>query len=145
MENPLRFFIFLFYFYSTVFFSTSKKLQPYFRDYFQFLHFVLFIQLNIKIFMNIYIKIKGEKMKIIICYDIKDNKLRYRLVKYLERIGIRIQLSVFKADLKYREIIKLKNFANELLKNEKSGSILIFNIQTEFFKSKELPDKFIIL
>ena len=60
-------------------------------------------------------------MKIIICYDIKDNKLRYRLVKYLERIGIRIQLSVFKADLKYREIIKLKNFANELLKEEKYG------------------------
>lgn len=44
-------------------------------------------------------------MKIIICYDIKDNKLRYRLVKYLERIGIRIQLSVFKADLKYWETI----------------------------------------
>ena len=84
-------------------------------------------------------------MKIIICYDIKDNKLRYRLVKYLERIGIRIQLSVFKADLKYREIIKLKNFANELLKEEKYGSILIFHIQTEFIKSKEFPDKFIIL
>ncbi len=84
-------------------------------------------------------------MKIIICYDIKDNKLRYRLVKYLERIGIRIQLSVFKADLKYRQIIKLKNFSNELLKDEKYGSILIFHIQTEFIESQPLPDKFIIL
>ncbi len=51
-------------------------------------------------------------MKIIICYDIKDNKLRYRLVKYLERIGIRIQLSVFKADLKYCETIWKKLLQN---------------------------------
>ena len=38
-------------------------------------------------------------MKVLICYDIKSNKLRRKLVKYLERIAVRIQYSVFISDL----------------------------------------------
>ena len=33
-------------------------------------------------------------MEVIICYDISDNKLRYKLVKYLERFAIRVQYSI---------------------------------------------------
>lgn len=29
-------------------------------------------------------------MQVVICYDVSDNKLRYKLVKYLEKIAIRV-------------------------------------------------------
>lgn len=29
-------------------------------------------------------------MQVIICYDVSDNKLRYKLVKHLEKIAVRV-------------------------------------------------------
>ena len=38
-------------------------------------------------------------MKYIICYDIKDDKLRNKVMKYLETIATRLQFSVFTCEL----------------------------------------------
>lgn len=66
-------------------------------------------------------------MKVLICYDVKNNKLRSRLVKYLEKIAVRIQYSVFVSDLSRKEIEKLNCFAKKLLSEEADKSFLIFN------------------
>lgn len=36
---------------------------------------------------------------VVICYDIYDNKRRYRFAKFLERYGLRVQRSVFEGNL----------------------------------------------
>ncbi|MEG0310777.1 MAG: CRISPR-associated endonuclease Cas2 [Eubacterium sp.] len=48
-----------------------------------------------------------SRRKYVICYDITDNQLRYRLVKLLKGYGYRVQFSVFHCHLtadKYREL-----------------------------------------
>lgn len=86
-------------------------------------------------------------MQVIICYDISDNKLRYRMVKYLEKIAIRTQKSVFKADLNDRDITKLNRFADRLLKNGALGNLQIYKTQQNCsnHSSAELPKQYIII
>ena len=86
-------------------------------------------------------------MKVIICYDVSDNKLRYKLVKHLEKIAVRVQLSVFKAELKLKEIYKLDKYAKKLLHNGAEGNVLIYQVEQEFTKSEQnfLPESFIIM
>lgn len=52
-------------------------------------------------------------MKYIICYDIKEDKIRSRVVKYLEGLAFRLQYSVFSCDCSASEI---KEIQQELLK-----------------------------
>ncbi len=86
-------------------------------------------------------------MQVVICYDIRDNRLRYKFVKYLEKLGIRVQLSVFKANLMQNEIAGLDRFAKKLLNNGDYGNVLIYKVQDEFSGTEQraLPDDFIIL
>lgn len=48
------------------------------------------------------------------CYDVSDNKLRRKLVKYLESLGVRIQYSVFVADLTDRQIKSVYEYVKGL-------------------------------
>ena len=86
-------------------------------------------------------------MNVIICYDVSDNKLRYRLVKYLEKIAIRVQFSVFKADLNKNEILRLDNFAKKLLNNGKDGNMLIYAVDNELSGNERvyLPERFVFI
>ena len=86
-------------------------------------------------------------MNVIICYDVSDNKLRYRLVKYLEKIAVRVQFSVFKADINKKEIMKLENFAKILLDNGKEGNMLIYQVENELSGNEQvyLPERFVII
>lgn len=86
-------------------------------------------------------------MQVIICYDVSDNKLRYKLVKHLEKIAIRVQLSVFKAELKPAEISKLDKYAKKLLYNGAKGNVLIYQVEQEFTRSEQnfLPEAFIVI
>lgn len=86
-------------------------------------------------------------MQVIICYDVSDNKLRYKLVKHLEKIAVRVQLSVFKAELKLKEIYKLDKYAKKILHNGAEGNVLIYQVEQEFTKSEQnfLPESFIIM
>lgn len=86
-------------------------------------------------------------MQVIICYDVSDNKLRYKLVKHLEKIAVRVQLSVFKAELKPAEISKLDKYAKKLLHNGEKGNVLIYQVEQEFTRSEQifLPEDFIVI
>ena len=86
-------------------------------------------------------------MNVIICYDVSDNKLRYRLVKYLEKIAVRVQFSVFKADLNKNEILILDNFAKKLLNNGKDGNMLIYAVDNELSGNERvyLPERFVFI
>ena len=86
-------------------------------------------------------------MQVVICYDVSDNKLRYKLVKYLEKIAIRVQLSVFKAELKANDISKLDKYAKKLLRNGAKGNVLIYQVEQEFTRSERnfLPEDFIVI
>ena len=86
-------------------------------------------------------------MHVIICYDVSDNKLRYRLVKYLEKIAVRVQLSVFKADINKKEIMRLDNFAKKLLDNGKEGNMLIYAVENELSGNEQvyLPERFVFI
>ena len=86
-------------------------------------------------------------MNVIICYDVSDNKLRYRLVKYLEKIAVRVQFSVFKADLNKNEILRLDNFAKKLLNDGKEGNMLIYEVDNELSGNERvyLPERFVFI
>ena len=86
-------------------------------------------------------------MHVIICYDVLDNKLRYRLVKYLEKIAVRVQFSVFKANINKREILKLDNFAKKLLNNGKDGNMLMYEVENELSGNEQvyLPERFVFI
>lgn len=86
-------------------------------------------------------------MQVIICYDISDNKLRYQMVKYLEKIAVRTQKSVFKADISERDIARLNHFADRLLRNGTLGNLQIYKTQQNCSNhpSAELPQQYIII
>ena len=86
-------------------------------------------------------------MNIIICYDVSDNKLRYRLVKYLEKRAVRVQFSVFKADLNKNEILRLDNYAKKLLNDGKEGNMLIYAVDNELSGNEQvyLPERFVFI
>lgn len=86
-------------------------------------------------------------MDVMICYDVKDNKLRYRLVKYLEKMAVRVQYSVFKANLNKRQIKSLDSFAKKLLQDGREGNLLIYEVNNEFSKNEQasLPKDYLIL
>ena len=86
-------------------------------------------------------------MNVIICYDVSDNKLRYRLAKYLEKIAGRVQFSVFKADLNKNEILRLDNYAKKLLNDGKEGNMLIYEVDNELSGNERvyLPERFVFI
>ena len=86
-------------------------------------------------------------MNVIICYDVSDNKLRYRLVKYLEKIAVRVQFSVFKGDLNKNEILRLDNYAKKLLNDGKEGNMLIYAVDNELSGNERvyLPERFVFI
>lgn len=84
-------------------------------------------------------------MQVIICYDISDNKVRRKLVKYLEGIAVRIQYSVFVSDLSERAVQKLQAYADKLIKEcDKAHFVIIKAKEHELFE-KTLPPKLIYL
>lgn len=87
-------------------------------------------------------------MRIVICYDVSDNKLRYRLVKYLERRAVRIQYSVFYGDLRIDQVQKLQQFTEMLFQSyaDDSASLLVFPIKDmDWVKRPQLPVDYMCL
>ena len=63
-------------------------------------------------------------MKYIICYDIKEDRIRSRIVKYLEEHAFRIQFSVFSCkcnskEIKSKNLEQLKAWVNSRKSNYK--------------------------
>ena len=67
-------------------------------------------------------------MKYIICYDIKEDKIRSRIVKYLEERGFRIQFSVFSYQCSSIEIKKIWKDLKSKTKNADNPLIMIIPV-----------------
>lgn len=87
-------------------------------------------------------------MRVVICYDASDDKLRYRLVKYLERISVRIQYSVFYGDLQMVQVQTLQQFTEMLFQSygDERASLLVFPIKDiDWAKKPQLPVDYMCL
>ena len=63
-------------------------------------------------------QIQGGNMLFFIMYDIESNKVRYNVVKYLERMGChRIQKSIFLANLSMEKFDSIKKSSFLLIMN----------------------------
>ena len=62
---------------------------------------------------------KGERRYIVlVIYDIVDNKKRYKMVKCLERYGVRVQKSAFEAFLTKKKFESMSQKASKLIDKE---------------------------
>lgn len=64
-------------------------------------------------------------MRYVICYDVSENKIRYRLAKYLEKLAYRIQGSVFMCELDSIQILAVKHTVEKMLKGADNPSFVI--------------------
>ena len=64
-------------------------------------------------------------MKDIICYDIKEDAIRSRVVMYLEARALRVQFSVFSCNLSVTEIAAVKKELLRLTKEAEHPLLLI--------------------
>jgi CRISPR-associated protein Cas2 len=63
--------------------------------------------------------------RVIIAYDVADDRRRYRVCKALERYGERIQYSVFEVSLSLKELHKLVDQLTALLDNKVDRLLVI--------------------
>lgn len=85
-------------------------------------------------------KKQGDKMLFFIMYDIENNKVRYNIVKYLERMGChRIQKSIFLANL---SMDKYENIRNNLVEvqslYENHDSIIVCPVSSDILRSMKI-------
>lgn len=84
-------------------------------------------------------------MQVVICYDVDDNKVRRKLVKYLESFAVRIQYSVFVSDLNDRAIKRANTYARELLKECANARFVIFKTHDNSVADSKMPPGFVYL
>jgi len=64
-----------------------------------------------------------NKSLTVVIYDISENKIRYRMVKALEKYGYRVQKSAFECMLTKKQFEKLKKDIRDIIKPEDSVKI----------------------
>jgi len=94
---------------------------------------------------------KKHHNSIIVCYDISSNKVRTKFSKFLEKYGVRLQMSVFELE----HSVRLLNIIEEKIKEqfeplfEDCDSIFIFytdlNKAVRYGASKHLDNGLIFL
>ena len=59
-----------------------------------------------------------QRYFVVICYDIYDNKRRYRFAKFMERFALRVQRSVFEGELSKSTYERLTSHIGEYIDEE---------------------------
>jgi CRISPR-associated endonuclease Cas2 len=67
----------------------------------------------------------AKKFNYLISYDISSNIIRRRVADCLERVGSRVQKSVFILELAQHEIYKVKKSLKEIIDNDENHHIMI--------------------
>ncbi len=67
-------------------------------------------------------------MRIVISYDISDNKRRNKVAKLMEGHGYRVQYSVFECDLTKRQLAGLKERLKPLVNENEWESIRFYTL-----------------
>ena len=64
-------------------------------------------------------------MQYLICYDIREDKIRTRVMKYLESIGWRVQYSVFSCETTEKRMVAIKQKLLDLTEKSEKCMILV--------------------
>lgn len=85
-------------------------------------------------------QIQGGNMLFFIMYDIESNKVRYNVVKYLERMGChRIQKSIFLANLSMEKFDSIKKSLVEVQSlYENHDSIIVCPVSSDILRSMKI-------
>ena len=85
-------------------------------------------------------KIQGGNMLFFILYDIESNKVRYNVVKFLERMGChRIQKSIFLANLSMEKYENIRNSLVEVQSlYENHDSIIVCPVSSDIVRSMKI-------
>jgi len=85
-------------------------------------------------------------MFFLVCFDISDDRVRYRVVKVLKGFGLRVQKSVFECgDLTEERFLKMKNRIEDLI-DQGNDSVRYYRLcrgclrRIEYSGVGELPD-----
>lgn len=83
---------------------------------------------------------RGNKMLFFIMYDIESNKVRYNVVKYLERMGCyRIQKSIFLANLSMEKYESIRSSLVEVQSlYENHDSIIVCPVSSDIVRSMKI-------
>jgi len=78
-------------------------------------------------------------LKVVIIYDISDDKSRYKLAKNLLRYGIRTQQSVFEADINKNELKEIEKIIDKYHYQNRTYLFLIVN-HANRYNLKDYPE-----
>lgn len=83
---------------------------------------------------------QGNKMLFFIMYDIESNKVRYNVMKYLERMGCyRIQKSIFLANLSMEKYESIRSSLVEVQSlYENHDSIIVCPVSSDIVRSMKI-------
>lgn len=70
-------------------------------------------------------------MRIVISYDISDDKRRRKVAKTMEGYGYRVQYSVFECDLNMKKLAELQQRLKPLVQEKVGESIRFYPLFTE--------------
>lgn len=70
-------------------------------------------------------------MRIVISYDISDNKRRRKIAKILEGYGYRVQYSIFECDLDARKLRQLKKRLRPYVEADQMESIRVYPLTAD--------------
>lgn len=65
-------------------------------------------------------------MRVVVSYDISDDKRRRKVAQVMEGYGYRVQYSVFECDLNARQLKKLKRQLRPFVKGKEMDSIRFY-------------------
>jgi CRISPR-associated protein Cas2 len=85
--------------------------------------------------------VKKKKEYVIVAYDIADDRRRYKVVKVLERLGVRVNFSVFECMLTKSQMEKMKAALEKVI-CPKEDSLIFYPICLSCYtKIEYIPKK----
>lgn len=97
---------------------------------------------------------RDDVRRVLVCYDIPDDKRRGRLAKLLESYGDRVQYSVFIVDVSPASMLRLKDKAKKILSFDEDSVLfcdlgLISELSEKKFsylgRSREITDNNVLI
>jgi len=79
-------------------------------------------------------------MRVIITYDVTDNKRRGKLHRFLRELGVNTQKSVFECDLNREELQSVRKYCGRLLNNQEDA-LRIYHICRQCMAKAEVQGK----
>ena len=70
-----------------------------------------------------------KSVNVIIFYDVSNDKIRNKIVKVLEKYGIRTQKSVFQCQINMRDYIQMKIKLESIVKYDENVQLVIAEIE----------------